>query len=158
MLRAIAVRRAPFARSRLALNSSRLTRRTIAMAAAAVQEREAIPVPRSSPGGLPPLSTSSSTSNPSIAARAVSSAHPDRQHPSTDPQTPSVYSFFEKITATWQYIVVDVKSKQTAIIDPVLDYDPASGNISTKTADSLLGFIQEQGLTIAYILCVNIIP
>ncbi len=39
-----------------------------------------------------------------------------------------------------------------AIIDPVLDCDPKSGNTSTLSADKLIGFIKNQQLTIEWIL------
>lgn len=85
---------------------------------------------------------------------AVPPTQPDRRHDSSDPKTPSIFSFFEKVTATWQYIVADMKTCQGVIIDPVLDYDPASGTISTKTADGLLSFIRAHNLSIVRILYV----
>ena len=81
-------------------------------------------------------------------------AQPDRRHDSPDPKTPTVFSFFEKVTATWQYVVADLKYGDAVVIDPVLDYDPASGNISTKTADGLLGFVWAHGLNVTRILYV----
>ena len=81
-------------------------------------------------------------------------AQPDRRHESPDARTPTVFSFFEKVTATWQYVVADMKTGDAVVIDPVLDYDPASGNISTKTADGLLGFIWQHGLRVTRILYV----
>ncbi|KAJ7178534.1 Metallo-hydrolase/oxidoreductase [Mycena crocata] len=66
--------------------------------------------------------------------------------------SPTVYSFFEKQTSTWQYIVSDPLTLESAIIDSVLDYEPASGTISTTTADGILSFIRQRGLNIKYIL------
>lgn len=68
------------------------------------------------------------------------------------PGQPDVYSFFEKDTSTWQYIVVDPVTKQAVIVDPVLDYNPASGVISTKTADGLLAFVKEKGLKVTKLM------
>jgi len=41
---------------------------------------------------------------------------------------------------------------EAVIIDPVLDYDPASGTLSSKTADQLLAFCEQQGLKVHHIL------
>ncbi|KAI0812724.1 Metallo-hydrolase/oxidoreductase [Irpex lacteus] len=67
-------------------------------------------------------------------------------------KTPAIFSFFEKVTGTWQYIITDPQTHQAAIIDPVLDYDPASGAISTKSADNLLDFIADRGLHVTHVL------
>jgi hypothetical protein len=79
---------------------------------------------------------------------------PDMQHEVVDPQTPIIYSFFEKVTGTWQYILMDPRTSDAVIIDPVLDYDPASGTISTQSADRLLSFIRQQSLTVSHVLYV----
>ncbi|EIN11986.1 Metallo-hydrolase/oxidoreductase [Punctularia strigosozonata HHB-11173 SS5] len=71
---------------------------------------------------------------------------------SLSPDSPSVHAFFEHATSTWQYIVADPSTSHAVIIDPVLDYDPASGNISTTTAETLLTFIQGNGLKVQRIL------
>ncbi len=80
--------------------------------------------------------------------------HPDVTHEHIDSQTPAIFSFFEKVTGTWQYIITDPQTHQAAIIDPVLDYDPASGTISTKSADNLLDFIADRGLHVTHVLYV----
>ena len=80
--------------------------------------------------------------------------YPDATHEGIDSKTPTIFSFFEKVTGTWQYIISDPKTRQALIIDPVLDYDPASGTISTNSADDLLRFIKDHGLNVTHILCV----
>ncbi|KAG9241362.1 metallo-beta-lactamase superfamily protein [Calycina marina] len=65
---------------------------------------------------------------------------------------PNIYPCFEAVTATWQYVVADPKSRDAVVIDSVLDFNPASNHISTKTADSLLLFILKNNLTITRIL------
>ncbi|RDX55184.1 Metallo-hydrolase/oxidoreductase [Lentinus brumalis] len=77
---------------------------------------------------------------------------PWRRHPSSDPETPTVFTFYEKDTSTWQYIVVDPRTSEAVIIDPVLDYDPASGVLSTATADGLVSFVEHNGLKVIRIL------
>lgn len=53
------------------------------------------------------------------------------------PAKAEVTCFFEKETSTAQYVVVDPNTKHAAIIDSVLDYNPASSGTSTKTADEV---------------------
>ncbi|PSS37817.1 hypothetical protein PHLCEN_2v285 [Hermanssonia centrifuga] len=91
------------------------------------------------------------------AIPAITPTEPDRRYESPDPRTPTVYCFFEKATSTWQYIVADEQTSEAVIIDPVLDYDPASGGISTKTADGLVAFVTHHGLRISHILQVTLL-
>jgi glyoxylase-like metal-dependent hydrolase (beta-lactamase superfamily II) len=65
---------------------------------------------------------------------------------------PGVKSFFDKETNTVTYVLMEPSGKACAIIDPVLDFDPASGRTSTGSADEVLGFIKENGLEVAWIL------
>lgn len=65
---------------------------------------------------------------------------------------PVIHHEFEPVTGTWQYIVADPSSGRAAIIDPVLDYEPATQLITTTTADSLLSLVKEKGYTIDWIL------
>lgn len=63
-----------------------------------------------------------------------------------------INSFYDAVTATFTYLVVDEDSKQCAIIDPVLNYQADSGRTSTESADHLLSIIQSQGLKVQWIL------
>ena len=107
---------------------------------------------------LSPAATGSASSAPArgLASRTsvnkIPPAEPWRRHPSSDAETPTVFTFFEKATSTWQYVVIDPKSSEAVIIDPVLDYDPASGIISTATADGLVSFVEHHGLKVIRIL------
>ena len=60
--------------------------------------------------------------------------------------------FFDPITFTVSYIIVDSNTKKCAIIDPVLDYDIFSGKISHKSANSLITFIKNNNLQLEWIL------
>ncbi|KZT10637.1 Metallo-hydrolase/oxidoreductase [Laetiporus sulphureus 93-53] len=71
---------------------------------------------------------------------------------SPEESTPTVYTFFERATSTWQYIIVDPHTSDAVVIDPVLDYDASSGSVTTETADGLLSFIHHNKLTIHRIL------
>lgn len=65
---------------------------------------------------------------------------------------PAVQHFLHRPTDTFAYVVWDEATRQAAIIDPVLDYDHASGRTSTRFADDLLGFVRHQGLEVSWIL------
>lgn len=65
---------------------------------------------------------------------------------------PEVKAFFDEATFTVSYVVSDPASGRAAIIDPVLDFDPASGRTSTVSADKVVAFVKENKLTIDWIL------
>jgi glyoxylase-like metal-dependent hydrolase (beta-lactamase superfamily II) len=65
---------------------------------------------------------------------------------------PDVRGFFDPVTATWTYVVRGEDEKKCAVIDSVLDYDPASGHTSTVSADQVISFIKERNLEVEWIL------
>ncbi|WP_374631856.1 MBL fold metallo-hydrolase [Ferrovibrio sp.] len=65
---------------------------------------------------------------------------------------PDVKGFFDPDTFTVSYVVVDPASKRAALVDSVLDYDPASGRTKTASADALIKDVQARGLTVDWIL------
>jgi glyoxylase-like metal-dependent hydrolase (beta-lactamase superfamily II) len=65
---------------------------------------------------------------------------------------PTVKTFFDEATFTATHVVWDPETKAAAVIDTVKDYDPKSGRTSTESADDLIAFIREQGLTLEWIL------
>ncbi|WP_127145807.1 MBL fold metallo-hydrolase [Pelagibacterium montanilacus] len=65
---------------------------------------------------------------------------------------PLVKGFFDPRTWSIQYVVADPKTRQCAIIDPVLDYDEKSGATATIHADAILAYVAEQGYTVQWIL------
>lgn len=67
-------------------------------------------------------------------------------------RTPAVQAFFDAATNTVTYLVSDRPGGTAAIIDPVLDYDAASGTTSTASADSVLDAARDQGLDIVWLL------
>lgn len=70
----------------------------------------------------------------------------------TTSKEPTVHDIFETFTSTWQYIVADPSTKAAVIIDPVLDYDPATQAITTHSADGLLSLAEREGYKIDRIL------
>jgi glyoxylase-like metal-dependent hydrolase (beta-lactamase superfamily II) len=65
---------------------------------------------------------------------------------------PEIKAFFHPPTGTMTYAVVDRGSGRAAVIDPVLDYDPATGRTSTVAADDVIAWLREQRLTLDWIL------
>src|SRR5258708_32685022 len=54
---------------------------------------------------------------------------------------PAIQSFFDDATNTASYVVHDAATRRAAIIDSVLDYDPAAGRTSTPPSDRIIEFI-----------------
>jgi glyoxylase-like metal-dependent hydrolase (beta-lactamase superfamily II) len=65
---------------------------------------------------------------------------------------PDVTAFFDEPTFTVSYVVTDPATKTCAVVDSVLDFDPASGRTNTESADEIVEFIQKNELTVAWIL------
>ena len=65
---------------------------------------------------------------------------------------PQISAFFDESTNSCSYLVSDPATKQAAVIDPVLDFDPASGEISTRSAERILAAAEEQGLSVGLVL------
>lgn len=65
---------------------------------------------------------------------------------------PHVTTFFDRETFTCSHLVVDPDTSICAVIDPVLDYDPASGRTATRSADSIVKAIGDKGFSLQWIL------
>jgi glyoxylase-like metal-dependent hydrolase (beta-lactamase superfamily II) len=63
-----------------------------------------------------------------------------------------VKSFFDPETFTVTYVVHDPESKRAAIIDSVLDFDPASGRTSFSSANAVIAYVEEKELSIDWLL------
>ncbi len=66
--------------------------------------------------------------------------------------TLQVEGFFDPATWTVSYIVLDESTRQCALIDSVLDYDPKSGRTSHESADRLVSRVRALGATVQWIL------
>lgn len=64
----------------------------------------------------------------------------------------NIQAFFDNDTNTVSYLVSDPTSSQSAIIDSVLDFDQASGQTSTASADAVIAAVREQGREVSLIL------
>jgi glyoxylase-like metal-dependent hydrolase (beta-lactamase superfamily II) len=67
-------------------------------------------------------------------------------------KTPDVHAFHDEATFTVTYVVSDPATGSAAIVDPVLDYDPASGRTSTASADEVIAFVNARELDVLWIL------
>ncbi|KAJ5291807.1 hypothetical protein N7478_001058 [Penicillium angulare] len=65
---------------------------------------------------------------------------------------PIIHPVFEPKTGSWQYIVACPKTKDCAIIDPVLDFDLLHFTINTEAADSLIDAVRKEGYNVTHIL------
>lgn len=61
---------------------------------------------------------------------------------------PQIKAFFDEPTFTVTYVVHDPESLRAAIVDSVLDYDPASGRTSFSAAEAVLAYVEEKGLSV----------
>jgi glyoxylase-like metal-dependent hydrolase (beta-lactamase superfamily II) len=66
--------------------------------------------------------------------------------------TPVVKAFFDEATFTVSYVVHDGVTLKAAIVDSVLDYDPASGRMSHSSADAIAAYVSERGLKVEWLL------
>lgn len=65
---------------------------------------------------------------------------------------PEVKAFFDEATNTISYVVREPQGNTCAIVDSVLDYDPAAGRTDTTSADAIIAWVKDQGLNVAWIL------
>jgi glyoxylase-like metal-dependent hydrolase (beta-lactamase superfamily II) len=63
-----------------------------------------------------------------------------------------VQGFFDEPTNTATFVVHDPQSRSAAVIDSVLDFDPASGTLSYEAANRVVAYVRAQGLTVEWIL------
>lgn len=68
------------------------------------------------------------------------------------PAQPQIEAFFDPATFTVSYLVGDPATREAIVIDPVLDYDPASGTISHVNADRILVSARDGNWRIALVL------
>ena len=63
-----------------------------------------------------------------------------------------VEAFFDPATFTYSYVVSDPETRQCALVDSVLDYDPASGRTSHAGAERLIDYVREHDLKVQWLL------
>ncbi|WP_304349333.1 MBL fold metallo-hydrolase [Comamonas testosteroni] len=60
--------------------------------------------------------------------------------------------FFDTATGTVSYVLADTISGQAAVIDPVLDFEPKSGTLSSRSADKLIDYVRGNGWQLQWIV------
>jgi glyoxylase-like metal-dependent hydrolase (beta-lactamase superfamily II) len=66
--------------------------------------------------------------------------------------TAVIRAFFDEPTNTVSYLVADPQTRRAAVIDPVLDYDPKSGEVDSRSVTSILDAAREAGYSIEWTL------
>lgn len=66
--------------------------------------------------------------------------------------SPVVRQFFHPGSSTFSYVVSDPATRVAAVIDPVRDFDLASGRTGTVAADAIAAYVRDAGLTVDWIL------
>ena len=72
--------------------------------------------------------------------------------PSRGPGSPKVVGFHDAASGSCQYICIDEATGRCALIDVVLDFNPARARTSTASAEWALEWIAREGLTLEWIL------
>lgn len=65
---------------------------------------------------------------------------------------PMIEAFFDDPTNTISYLVADPATRMAAVIDPVLGFDPASGEVDSGAADRILAAARQKDWRIAMVL------
>lgn len=66
--------------------------------------------------------------------------------------SPIIEAFFDEATNTISYLVADPATRAAMVIDPVLDFDMASGVVDTGSADRILAMAAERDWRITMVL------
>jgi glyoxylase-like metal-dependent hydrolase (beta-lactamase superfamily II) len=65
---------------------------------------------------------------------------------------PEVKAFFHEASNTFSYVAWDPQTMKAAVLDVVLDYEPASGRIRHDAADQIIAFVRTQGMTVEWVI------
>ena len=72
--------------------------------------------------------------------------------PSPTAPSPHIASFLDADTSTFTHVVWDTPGGRAAVVDPVLGFQPASGQTTLAPLQPVLALLREQGLTLDWIL------
>ena len=75
-----------------------------------------------------------------------------RTSPSRGPGSAEVTGFHDPATGSIQYVAADPETGKAALIDVVLDFDPAHARTGTDSAQAALDFVAAQGYTVELVL------
>ncbi|MGE8068895.1 MBL fold metallo-hydrolase [Pseudomonas sp. NPDC089569] len=63
-----------------------------------------------------------------------------------------IEAFFDDASSTYSYVIYEADGGHCAIVDPVLDYNPAAGRTATTQADRIIAFVQKHSLRVQWLL------
>ena len=63
-----------------------------------------------------------------------------------------IEAFLDPASSTFSYVIYEDDGGQCAIVDPVLDYDPAAGRTATTQADKIIAFVRAHNLQVQWLL------
>jgi glyoxylase-like metal-dependent hydrolase (beta-lactamase superfamily II) len=66
--------------------------------------------------------------------------------------SPNVRAFFDRPTGSLQYVFHCPKTKKAAIVDPVWNFYPEAGAVTTESADEILAYVRDAGLEVVWVL------
>ena len=66
--------------------------------------------------------------------------------------SPSIRAFFDEPTNTVSYLVWNPGERRGIVIDPVLDFDPASGTVDDGSVEEILKAAADEGIAIEWVL------
>jgi glyoxylase-like metal-dependent hydrolase (beta-lactamase superfamily II) len=75
-----------------------------------------------------------------------------RHSPSQGPDSPDVWGLYEPDTGSIQYVAACPVTRKAALIDVVLDFDPASFATATHSLERVLALVAAEGLTVEHVL------
>jgi glyoxylase-like metal-dependent hydrolase (beta-lactamase superfamily II) len=89
-----------------------------------------------------------SATDPTLAA-ATAQVERARANPALRPE---IAGFFDPDTNTVSYVVHDPATREAAIVDSVLDFNPNSGRTATTSADRLINYVSSHNLKVTWLL------
>jgi glyoxylase-like metal-dependent hydrolase (beta-lactamase superfamily II) len=63
-----------------------------------------------------------------------------------------IETFFDAATYTLTHVVHDPSSRDAVVIDPVLDYDPTSSTVTTRSVEAIAAFLRSKDLRLRHVL------
>ncbi|MGF6705452.1 MBL fold metallo-hydrolase [Pseudomonas frederiksbergensis] len=63
-----------------------------------------------------------------------------------------IEAFLDPASSTYSYVIYEHDGGHCAIVDPVLDFDPAAGRTATVQADKIIAFVREHQLQVQWLL------
>ncbi len=66
--------------------------------------------------------------------------------------TPIIRAFFDRPTGSLQYVFHCEKTRKAAIVDPVWNFFPEAGAVTTRSADEILDYVAAERLDVIWVL------